>query len=88
VLGAPSEDQSTILENLRAMRDQGQISLEEFDSVRKRMAAKVAGVAPPPSAAKPGSADPGVRIARPGFDLTGSPLPGRPPDEPPGGHGR
>jgi hypothetical protein len=88
-------DPGGLLDSLRAMRDRGQITPAEFDAARKRMAAKMAGVAPPPSAAPRAPArDPALRTARPGFDLTGAPLPtARPggttdkPDEKPGGGG-
>jgi hypothetical protein len=76
LLAKPSEDQAGLFDSLRQMRDRGQLSPAEFDAARKRMAARVAGVPPPPSAAtQPPPPDPAVRIARPGFDLTGAPLP-------------
>jgi hypothetical protein len=75
IFGNESSSQTGLLDDLRAMRDQGQITAEEYDAARKRMAARLAGVAPPPSAAVPPVADPGVRSAKPGFDLTGAPLP-------------
>lgn len=87
--------ESGILNSLRGMRDRGQITQAEFDAARKRMAARVAGVAPPPSAvAAPRTPDAGARVAKPGLDLTGAPLP-RPretgadetPDKPGGGAG-
>lgn len=91
-----SSSQAGLLDDLRAMRDQGQISPEEYDAARKRMAARVAGVPVPPIAAPRLEAD--IRTAEPGFDLTGAPLPGtvrplkplrpfppgRTPDKPPG----
>lgn len=76
ILDKGTQDQAGLLDSLRAMRDSGQITPDEFDAARKRMAARVAGVAPPPSAAsRPLPADPAVRKAHPGFDLTGAPLP-------------
>lgn len=81
------EDTGGILDSLREMRNQGQITTEEFDAARKRMAARIAGVAPPPSVAtRPQTRQLGVRTAKPGFDLTGAPLPppgGPTPDKPP-----
>jgi hypothetical protein len=81
-----------LMENLRSMRDRGEISPEEFDSARSAMAARMAGA----SAAQPGTAlkkkrspQGGDRVAPPGFDLTGRPLPAKP-DEgraPPGNAG-
>jgi len=74
------QDPGGLLEGLRALRDRGEISVEEYDAARLGMAAKLAGkTRPAPSpVAKPGpGAIPGVKVAKPGFDLTGAPLPRR-----------
>jgi hypothetical protein len=76
VFAKDTPDKSGFLESLRAMRNRGEISSEEYDATRKRMAARVAGVATPPVGPRPAPvAEPGLRVAKPGFDLTGAPLP-------------
>ncbi len=76
ILDKGTQDQGGLLDSLRAMRDSGHITPDEFDAARKRMAARVAGVPPPLSAStRPLAMDPAVRKAQPGFDLTGAPLP-------------
>jgi hypothetical protein len=78
-------DQAGMLDKLRAMRDRGEMTPEEFDAAKSAMIAKLApgrgGLAEPVRAAPPkkSSATHGL-VAKPGFDLTGRPLP-RPPDE-------
>lgn len=104
-----SHNQASAMDSIRAMRDSGQISTEEYDTMRKRMVEKIKGNTPsarivpalqlpaaptratdpaasePPNAApvpaipatpspSPAAPVPGV-LARPGFDLTGQPLP-------------
>ena len=65
-----------LFENLRRMRDQGRLTQEEYDAARRKMAAKAAGKAPPPASGAPiKPAAPGEARARPGYDLTGAPLP-------------
>lgn len=94
---ADSDFQSGILDSLRAMRDEGRLTQEEYDAARRRMTARFAGKAerPAPSPALgPAVPDPGTSglqrrplppdelRAPPGFDLTGRPLP-RPDMRPP-----
>lgn len=74
----PTTDAS-LMQSLRDMRDRGEISREEFDAMRARMAAKLRDRTPPP---RP-EPSPSERRARPGFDLTGAPLPRRPDGDPP-----
>lgn len=87
-----SEMQSGLMASLREMRDDGRLSPEEFDTARKRMAARAAGRdpdTPAPARAQPRppprAATPGEVRSRPGFDLTGAPLPngGSAPPAPP-----
>lgn len=77
-----------LMDGLRAMRDRGELTPEEYDAAKRAMVARLAG-ASPPEPPRPGStpqpvrkpaAAPGARVATPGFDLTGAPLP-----KPPGG---
>jgi hypothetical protein len=67
-----------LFENLRRMRNQGRLTQEEYDAARRKMVAKAAGKAPPAPPAT-GAAirpvAPGEVRARPGYDLTGAPLP-------------
>lgn len=73
--------QEGLMAGLREMRNRGEISPEEYDAARRTMAARAAGVAPAQAGVKrqpePGAAGPGggARVAKPGFDLTGAPLP-------------
>jgi hypothetical protein len=69
------QNQTGLLESLRAMRDRGEISIEEYDAARLGMAAKMAGKPRPAPATGSRPMSPGVKVARPGFDLTGAPLP-------------
>lgn len=56
-------DQGGLLDDLRRMRDTGQISAEEFDAARKSIAAKLSG-----KPLRAGPPDPGVQGPRtPGF---------------------
>ncbi len=76
------EADAGLMDELRSLRDQGRISPEEYDAARKRMVAGFAGRKSPLPAAKPAPApapSPGEVRARPGFDLTGAPLPPKPP---------
>lgn len=92
------QNQEGLLSGLRSMRDRGEITPEEYDAARLSMAAKMAGVSRPqagagktPAKGPPGGppagkplASPGARVAKPGFDLTGAPLPrSGPPKSPP-----
>lgn len=77
--------QEGLMAGLREMRNRGEISPEEYDAARRTMAARAAGVAPAAAGVKrkaalnPASPSGGVRMAKPGFDLTGAPLP-KPPN--------
>jgi uncharacterized membrane protein len=90
----------SLMEQVRAMHDRGEMSEEEYEATRRALASKVAanvkrdaGVAAPDSFAKRSPrasnghlrAAPGAQVARPGFDLTGEPLPGRQRPSPPHG---
>jgi hypothetical protein len=90
---ADSDHGAGLLTSLRAMRDRGEISLEEYDAARHAMAARAAarvkGADPDPPKKVPAipkavapeggvtraSETPGELRAKPGFDLTGRPLP-------------
>lgn len=74
---------AALLEDLRAMRDRGEISQDEYDSTRATIAARAAGREPPAKSGptRPPAAPDGSLIARPGYDLTGERLPA-PPDPP------
>ena len=84
---APGVD-AGLFDSLREMKNTGAISQDEYDAARKNLAARAAGKAgpsgttpfggAPAAAAKPS----GELRARPGFDLTGRPLPKS--DKPPG----
>ncbi len=69
----------SMLDQLRAMRERGEISRAEYDSARASIAARAAGKAPPPrpNAERGPVAPDGSVAAKPGFDLTGERLPGR-----------
>lgn len=75
-------DAGGMLESLRAMRDRGEISAEEFRAARGRLLADATGdsggtgrVADNPNRTRPQVRDGGELRAAPGFDLTGEPLP-------------
>lgn len=70
---ATESSPGTLMEDLRRMRDRGEITEEEYDRTRKAIAARAAGREPPPI--PPPDPD-APRRARPGYDLTGDPLPG------------
>ncbi len=64
----------SMFEDLRRLREAGEISELEYDYLRKCIAARVAGREPPPRPV--GLAEETVDLrARPGFDLTGAPIP-------------
>jgi hypothetical protein len=65
-------EQEGLLAGLRRLRDRGEISPEEYDAARRSMVSRAAGTKPPPK--------PGGQVARPGFDLTGEPLPPQKPE--------
>jgi len=73
---AASADAEGLLQGLRRMRNEGTISQDEYDAARKKLAARAAA---PMSSARPAVTAPrpapGEQRARPGFDLTGAPLP-------------
>ena len=84
-----SADPGSILESMRAMRDSGEMSDDEFRQARDalvRRASTRSGDAPPPTPTAaprtPATPDPTERRAEPGFDLTGAPLPPRDGDTP------
>ncbi|MEX2218784.1 MAG: SHOCT domain-containing protein [Phycisphaerales bacterium] len=87
----PSPAPAGALEELRALLERGEVSREEYERARAALAAKITGKAVPPRGAasqptaastpRPARAPAGERIAKPGFDLTGRPLP-RPPHPP------
>ncbi len=79
VLGSAGMDvHAGLLDELRAMKNRGEISEEEFNATKHAMAARAAGSNR--TRTKPKPVVTGERVAAPGFDLTGQPLP-RPPDE-------
>lgn len=82
MLSKEREGDDGVFAGLRAMRDAGKLSSAEYDAARKRLAAKAAGLPVPPAPAR--VPQPGSLTARPGFDLTGAPLPrpGQPPNPP------
>lgn len=84
MLRRPTDSASTgsWLDELRAMHRRGEVSDEEFEAARASLLAKISG-APVPR--RPAGSDPTLRAARPGFDLTGAPLPkaARPSDDSP-----
>lgn len=66
------------LTGLRALRESGQMSQEEFDAAKASLAHRMTGKAPRRPVREPrpsGRAEPGALVAKPGFDLTGRPLP-------------
>lgn len=71
-----------LLDGLRLMRDRGDLSQEEYDTARRTITARLAGRSPGESMTSPRTSTPGARVAPPGVDLTGEPLP-RPGSEPP-----
>lgn len=90
---ADQAQHGTMMESLRAMRNAGQISSTEYDTMRRNMVEAIrnsttGGKLAPPTVAAPLRSlpsrpqPPADRIARPGFDLTGARLP-KPPGRPP-----
>jgi hypothetical protein len=86
-----------MLETMRAMRDRGEISEEEYRTAQAALVARAgrergensgadqAG-GPGPARARTRAPSPGELVARPGYDLTGEPLP--PPVRDSGGENR
>lgn len=75
-LGQRDDDATpaSLMAEMRRMRDAGEISEQEFDRTRRLLVSRAAGDPPPqPHAARDEDA---AVIARPGYDLTGAPLPG------------
>lgn len=62
----------SMFDDLRRLRETGEISEVEYDYLRRCIANKAAGKDPPP---RPPELAPTELRARPGFDLTGQPLP-------------
>jgi len=72
--GLDDETGGSMFEDLRRMRDAGEISIEEYEYLRKCIVAKVSGHEPPPRPA--GLVDSiGELRAKPGYDLAGDPIP-------------
>lgn len=69
----------SLLDQLRRMHKEGSMTQQEYDAARKAIVSRVAARGPgaPP---KPAPAKPDALTAKPGFDLTGAPLPTPPPD--------
>ena len=76
-------DHGGVLETMRAMRDRGEISEEEYRTTQAALVAKAtekrdaaaAQSAPGPTRIQTSPERPVSRRAKPGFDLTGDPLP-------------
>ena len=85
--GASAAAEEGLFDELRRMRDAGTLSREEYERAKRRMVAKVSGAEPtrPVKAVRPVPAPPseGEIRSKPGFDLTGTPLP-KPHDRPKG----
>jgi hypothetical protein len=64
-----------LLDGLRRLRDTGQMTPQEYDAARKTIAGKLAGKEPGIPPRRPNPTPSGGAAARPGFDLTGAPLP-------------
>jgi hypothetical protein len=75
--GEGLERQGRLLDELRGMRDRGEISAAEFDAAKGAMAARLTGKEVPRPPMPPGAtrAADGSLVAKPGVDLTGAPLP-------------
>jgi hypothetical protein len=64
----------SIFEDLRRLKASGEVSELEYDYLRKCIAARAADREPPPRPPGLAGSDGELR-ARPGFDLTGAPIP-------------
>lgn len=71
-----------LLDGLRLMRDRGDISQDEYDIARRTITTRLAGRSRGESMSPQRPSTSGARVAPPGVDLTGEPLP-RPGAEPP-----
>lgn len=76
-----TDARARMLEELRAMRDRGDLAPGEYEAARRATIGRVreprpAGKAQEPEPSRTGGVPPGPdRVAAPGFDLTGAPLP-------------
>ena len=70
--GAPADAPVMELHELRALRERGEVSDEEYESLRAALIRGYGGA----EGVRAVVGDGGERRARPGFDLTGAPLPG------------
>lgn len=78
-----ADDASGMLSELRRLHKSGELSTQEYDAARKALTVRVAGRASAPQPGKPERthsdtprpAPDGELRAKPGFDLTGAPLP-------------
>ncbi len=77
------EDSGGFLNELRRLRNAGEISLEQYEASRDALLGR--GPARARTVLKGEIHEDGTILARPGFDLTGTPLP--PPSRPAGGDG-
>ena len=88
-----ADAQGLFMDDLRDLRKRGEISEEEYERARAVILARLSASMgrdggpttpthpPRPAPLSGGSSAPSVRVARPGYDLTGEPLPRtRPPD--------
>ncbi len=95
------EDAGGMLDQLRALHRAGNLSTEEYDAARKALTTRVAAKMGKPVAADAGEQErpaptprsaqqqaAGELRARPGFDLTGAPLPSPRDDQPPAAGGK
>ncbi len=93
LLAKDAEQVSSMLGELRRMHKSGELTTAEYDAARKALTINVANRIVPPKSAKTAPEKPapsrrtapGEVRARPGFDLTGAPLPAPPsrPSPPP-----
>lgn len=79
--GDAGGDPGSILESMRAMRDRGEMSAEEFERARAALVRRASGETGPTPTARPVPTPEDLRAPE-GFDLTGEPLP-RAEDRPP-----
>jgi hypothetical protein len=86
----------TLMDNLRAMRDSGEMSEDEYDAAKKALATRVGTAVKKEVSAEPRASyapklprsampPPSAQTARPGYDLTGERLPRPEKDAPPQG---